>query len=207
MCPAVGSQLLSLPPQRQCVQYALKARPLRRYIPKNPYQYQIWYVVTSSYFEYLMFFLILLNTICLGMQVRAQGWWRGLWECPGWLSPAIPKRDSGQGVFAYVMMSGSGLLDQNGMWGAQRRGCRGKISFVLSHRPGCGRGLCIRHTSLSSQWRLGQLMAPSALSSALQPVCRNEPHLRHPQRGLHHPLHPGDGPQAHGLQSQGERRA
>ncbi|XP_015505894.1 voltage-dependent L-type calcium channel subunit alpha-1S [Parus major] len=54
--------------QRQCVQYALKARPLRRYIPKNHYQYQIWYVVTSSYFEYLMFFLILLNTICLGMQ-------------------------------------------------------------------------------------------------------------------------------------------
>ncbi|NWU29135.1 CAC1S protein, partial [Dyaphorophyia castanea] len=54
--------------QRQCVQYALKARPLRRYIPKNPSQYKIWYVVTSSYFEYLMFFLILLNTICLGMQ-------------------------------------------------------------------------------------------------------------------------------------------
>ncbi|XP_029428833.1 voltage-dependent L-type calcium channel subunit alpha-1S [Rhinatrema bivittatum] len=54
--------------QRQCVQYALKARPLRRYIPKNPYQYKIWYVVTSSYFEYLMFFLIMLNTVCLGMQ-------------------------------------------------------------------------------------------------------------------------------------------
>uniref|UniRef100_A0A8C5T081 Voltage-dependent L-type calcium channel subunit alpha n=1 Tax=Laticauda laticaudata TaxID=8630 RepID=A0A8C5T081_LATLA len=54
--------------QRQCVQYALKARPLRCYIPKNPYQYQIWYLVTSSYFEYLMFFLITLNTICLGMQ-------------------------------------------------------------------------------------------------------------------------------------------
>ncbi|MGH0186555.1 UNVERIFIED_CONTAM: hypothetical protein FKN15_022313 [Acipenser sinensis] len=54
--------------QRQCVQYALKARPLKRYIPKNPYQYQVWYVVTSSYFEYLMFVLILLNTICLGMQ-------------------------------------------------------------------------------------------------------------------------------------------
>ncbi|CAI5777478.1 voltage-dependent L-type calcium channel subunit alpha-1S isoform X1 [Podarcis lilfordi] len=54
--------------QRQCVQYALKARPLRCYIPKNPYQYQIWYIVTCSYFEYLMFFLITLNTICLGMQ-------------------------------------------------------------------------------------------------------------------------------------------
>ncbi|XP_027831814.2 voltage-dependent L-type calcium channel subunit alpha-1S isoform X1 [Ovis aries] len=54
--------------QRQCVQYALKARPLRCYIPKNPYQYRVWYVVTSSYFEYLMFALIMLNTICLGMQ-------------------------------------------------------------------------------------------------------------------------------------------
>uniref|UniRef100_A0AAQ4RGE8 Voltage-dependent L-type calcium channel subunit alpha n=1 Tax=Gasterosteus aculeatus aculeatus TaxID=481459 RepID=A0AAQ4RGE8_GASAC len=56
--------------QRQCVQYALKARPLRCYIPKNPYQYQVWYVVTSCYFEYLMFLLIMLNTMCLGMQVR-----------------------------------------------------------------------------------------------------------------------------------------
>ncbi|XP_006078506.2 voltage-dependent L-type calcium channel subunit alpha-1S isoform X2 [Bubalus bubalis] len=54
--------------QRQCVQYALKARPLRCYIPKNPYQYRVWYIVTSSYFEYLMFALIMLNTICLGMQ-------------------------------------------------------------------------------------------------------------------------------------------
>uniref|UniRef100_A0AAQ5YRG1 Voltage-dependent L-type calcium channel subunit alpha n=1 Tax=Amphiprion ocellaris TaxID=80972 RepID=A0AAQ5YRG1_AMPOC len=54
--------------QRQCVQYALKARPLRCYIPKNPYQYQVWYIVTSCYFEYLMFLLIMLNTMCLGMQ-------------------------------------------------------------------------------------------------------------------------------------------
>ncbi|MCI4380806.1 hypothetical protein PGIGA_G00244170 [Pangasianodon gigas] len=54
--------------QRQCVQYALKARPLRCYIPKNPCQYQFWYLVTSCYFEYLMFFLIILNTLCLGMQ-------------------------------------------------------------------------------------------------------------------------------------------
>ncbi|KAM6979676.1 calcium channel, voltage-dependent, L type, alpha 1S subunit, a, partial [Aplochiton taeniatus] len=54
--------------QRACVQYALKARPLRCYIPKNPYQYQVWYIVTSCYFEYLMFLLIMLNTMCLGMQ-------------------------------------------------------------------------------------------------------------------------------------------
>ncbi|XP_019734754.1 dihydropyridine-sensitive L-type skeletal muscle calcium channel subunit alpha-1-like [Hippocampus comes] len=54
--------------QRQCVQYALKARPLRCYIPKNSFQYQVWYIVTSCYFEYLMFLLIMLNTMCLGMQ-------------------------------------------------------------------------------------------------------------------------------------------
>lgn len=97
--PAVCISLASLlpcSPQRQCVQYALKARPLRRYIPKNPYQYQIWYVVTSSYFEYLMFFLILLNTICLGMQVRGGvlitgcGCPLGLscpWHRAGWAQP------------------------------------------------------------------------------------------------------------------------
>lgn len=64
-CPHLSLYLV----QRQCVQYALKARPLRCYIPKNPYQYRVWYIVTSCYFEYLMFFLIMLNTLCLGMQV------------------------------------------------------------------------------------------------------------------------------------------
>ncbi|XP_069795821.1 voltage-dependent L-type calcium channel subunit alpha-1D-like isoform X9 [Narcine bancroftii] len=54
--------------QRQCVEYALKARPLRRYIPKNPYQYKFWYVVNSTGFEYIMFALIVLNTLCLAVQ-------------------------------------------------------------------------------------------------------------------------------------------
>jgi len=53
------------------VEYALKARPLRRYIPKNPYQYKFWYVVNSTGFEYIMFVLILLNTICLAVQVTS----------------------------------------------------------------------------------------------------------------------------------------
>lgn len=61
-----------LPLQRQCVEYALKARPLRRYIPKNPYQYKFWYVVNSSPFEYMMFVLIMLNTLCLAMQVKME---------------------------------------------------------------------------------------------------------------------------------------
>ncbi|XP_068589786.1 voltage-dependent L-type calcium channel subunit alpha-1D isoform X5 [Cebidichthys violaceus] len=58
--------------QRQCVEYALKARPLRRYIPKNPYQYKFWYVVNSTGFEYVMFVLIILNTLCLAIQHHGQ---------------------------------------------------------------------------------------------------------------------------------------
>ncbi|XP_075437827.1 voltage-dependent L-type calcium channel subunit alpha-1F-like [Ascaphus truei] len=54
--------------QRQCVEYALKAQPLRRYIPKERYQYKVWYMVNSTGFEYIMFILILLNTIALAMQ-------------------------------------------------------------------------------------------------------------------------------------------
>ena len=55
--------------QRQCVEYALKARPVRRYIPKNRHQYRFWYVVNSAGFEYIMFVLIILNTLCLAIQV------------------------------------------------------------------------------------------------------------------------------------------
>ena len=62
------------PSQRQCVEYALKARPLRRYIPKNPYQYKFWYVVNSTGFEYIMFVLIMLNTLCLAVQVGTPLW-------------------------------------------------------------------------------------------------------------------------------------
>uniref|UniRef100_A0A665U6B8 Voltage-dependent L-type calcium channel subunit alpha n=1 Tax=Echeneis naucrates TaxID=173247 RepID=A0A665U6B8_ECHNA len=60
--------------QRQCVEYALKARPLRRYIPKNPYQYKFWYVVNSTGFEYVMFVLIILNTLCLAIQHHGQSY-------------------------------------------------------------------------------------------------------------------------------------
>ena len=55
--------------QRQCVEYSLKAQPLRRYIPKNPHQYHVWATVNSATFESLMFLLILLNTVALAMQV------------------------------------------------------------------------------------------------------------------------------------------
>lgn len=68
----ITSLSLYISVQRQCVEYALKARPLRRYIPKNPYQYKFWYVVNSTGFEYIMFVLIMLNTLCLAVQVRSR---------------------------------------------------------------------------------------------------------------------------------------
>ncbi|KAK6467194.1 voltage-dependent L-type calcium channel subunit alpha-1F-like [Huso huso] len=54
--------------QRQCVEFALKAQPLQLYIPKNKLQYKFWSMVNSTGFEYIMFILILLNTITLAMQ-------------------------------------------------------------------------------------------------------------------------------------------
>ena len=70
LCLAILNTCSCVSAQRQCVEYALKARPLRRYIPKNPYQYKFWYVVNSTGFEYIMFVLIMLNTLCLAVQVR-----------------------------------------------------------------------------------------------------------------------------------------
>ncbi|XP_067250084.1 voltage-dependent L-type calcium channel subunit alpha-1D [Chanodichthys erythropterus] len=54
--------------QRQCVYYALKAQPIKIYIPKNPSQLKFWKIVNSSQFEYIMFVLILLNTLTLAVQ-------------------------------------------------------------------------------------------------------------------------------------------
>lgn len=62
--------MLSCPLQRQCVEYALKAQPLKLYIPKNPVQYKFWSIINSTGFEYVMFVLILLNTVTLAIQVR-----------------------------------------------------------------------------------------------------------------------------------------
>ncbi|XP_063063682.1 calcium channel, voltage-dependent, L type, alpha 1F subunit [Engraulis encrasicolus] len=54
--------------QRQCVEFALKAQPLKLYIPKNPFQYKFWSIINSTAFEYIMFVLILLNTVTLAVQ-------------------------------------------------------------------------------------------------------------------------------------------
>ena len=49
--------------QRNCIEFALTAKPVRRYIPKNPMQYKLWAFVTSPPFEYTIFAMILINTL------------------------------------------------------------------------------------------------------------------------------------------------
>lgn len=58
--------------QRNCIEFALKAKPVRRYIPKHGIQYKLWWFVTSSSFEYTIFVLILINTITLAMKFYKQ---------------------------------------------------------------------------------------------------------------------------------------
>ncbi|KAJ8047198.1 Voltage-dependent L-type calcium channel subunit alpha-1C [Holothuria leucospilota] len=54
--------------QRNCLEFALKARPVKKYIPKNPKQRTIWKLVSSQPFEYAIFILIMCNTVILAMK-------------------------------------------------------------------------------------------------------------------------------------------
>jgi len=58
--------------QRNCIQFALNAKPVRRYIPKNPLQYRLWSFATSPFCEYTVFTAILLNTTSLAMKFYHQ---------------------------------------------------------------------------------------------------------------------------------------
>jgi len=58
--------------QRNCIEFALKAKPVRRYIPKNPLQYRLWAFATSPFCEYTVFIAILLNTTSLAMKFYKQ---------------------------------------------------------------------------------------------------------------------------------------
>ncbi|KAH8273691.1 hypothetical protein KR018_008850, partial [Drosophila ironensis] len=61
--------------QRNCIEFALKAKPVRRYIPKHGIQYKVWWFVTSSSFEYTIFILIMINTVTLAMKFYNQPQW------------------------------------------------------------------------------------------------------------------------------------
>jgi len=49
--------------QRNCLDFALHAKPQRKYIPESRFQYWAWSIVHSQPFEYSNFTLILLNTV------------------------------------------------------------------------------------------------------------------------------------------------
>eukprot|EP00095_Tigriopus_kingsejongensis_P005232 maker-scaffold1237_size53912-snap-gene-0.7 protein:Tk05232 transcript:maker-scaffold1237_size53912-snap-gene-0.7-mRNA-1 annotation:"hypothetical protein DAPPUDRAFT_333049" len=56
--------------QKACIDFAIQARPLERYMPKerDSFKYKIWRVVVSTPFEYFIMILIVLNTILLMMK-------------------------------------------------------------------------------------------------------------------------------------------
>ena len=57
--------------QKACIDFAIQAKPLERYMPQemDSFKYKIWRVVVSTPFEYFIMFLIVLNTILLMMKV------------------------------------------------------------------------------------------------------------------------------------------
>ena len=58
--------------QRNCIEFALNAKPVRRYIPKNPLQYKLWAFATSPICEYTVFVAIMLNTLSLALKFYDQ---------------------------------------------------------------------------------------------------------------------------------------
>uniref|UniRef100_A0A669QCS1 Voltage-dependent N-type calcium channel subunit alpha n=1 Tax=Phasianus colchicus TaxID=9054 RepID=A0A669QCS1_PHACC len=57
--------------ERACIDFAISAKPLTRYMPQNKqsFQYKMWKFVVSPPFEYFIMVMIALNTIVLMMKV------------------------------------------------------------------------------------------------------------------------------------------
>ncbi|KAM9810877.1 voltage-dependent N-type calcium channel subunit alpha-1B-like [Neosynchiropus ocellatus] len=56
--------------ERACIDFAINAKPLTRYMPENTqsFQYRMWRFVVSAPFEYSIMFMIALNTVVLMMK-------------------------------------------------------------------------------------------------------------------------------------------
>ena len=67
----VCTNCIDLSSQKACIDFAIQAKPLERYMPKevDSLKYKIWRVVVSTPFEYFIMTLIVLNTILLMMKV------------------------------------------------------------------------------------------------------------------------------------------
>ncbi|EDV27941.1 uncharacterized protein TRIADDRAFT_53006 [Trichoplax adhaerens] len=60
--------------QRDCIEFALNAKPIHRHMPKDKksYAYKVWRIVTSTPFEFIIMVLIIVNTIVLMMEYNGQ---------------------------------------------------------------------------------------------------------------------------------------
>ncbi|XP_077535905.1 calcium voltage-gated channel subunit cacophony isoform X7 [Haemaphysalis longicornis] len=60
--------------QKSCIDFAIQAKPLQRYMPKNKdsFKYKVWKIVVSTPFEYFIMVLIVLNTVLLMMKFYNQ---------------------------------------------------------------------------------------------------------------------------------------
>uniref|UniRef100_A0A8C4SBA8 Voltage-dependent R-type calcium channel subunit alpha-1E-like n=1 Tax=Erpetoichthys calabaricus TaxID=27687 RepID=A0A8C4SBA8_ERPCA len=56
--------------ERACIDFAISAKPLTRYMPQNrhTFQYRVWHFVVSPSFEYTVLAMIALNTVVLMMK-------------------------------------------------------------------------------------------------------------------------------------------
>ncbi|XP_069793639.1 probable voltage-dependent R-type calcium channel subunit alpha-1E isoform X1 [Narcine bancroftii] len=56
--------------ERACIDFAISAKPLTRYMPQNrqTFQYRVWHFVVSPSFEYTILTMIALNTVVLMMK-------------------------------------------------------------------------------------------------------------------------------------------
>merc|ERR1719245_2503448 len=63
--------------QKSCIDFAISAEPLERYMPKemDSFKYKIWRVVVAPPFEYFIMTLIVLNTILLMMKSYFRDGW------------------------------------------------------------------------------------------------------------------------------------
>ncbi|XP_028818264.1 voltage-dependent R-type calcium channel subunit alpha-1E isoform X4 [Denticeps clupeoides] len=59
--------------ERACIDFAISAKPLTRYMPQNrqTFQYRLWHFVVSPSFEYTVLAMIALNTVVLMMKYNS----------------------------------------------------------------------------------------------------------------------------------------
>ncbi|KAJ8279651.1 hypothetical protein COCON_G00067170 [Conger conger] len=59
--------------ERACIDFAISAKPLTRYMPQNrhTFQYRVWHFVVSPSFEYSVLAMIALNTVVLMMKYHS----------------------------------------------------------------------------------------------------------------------------------------